>query len=206
MRPLATTSARFGALLALGVSIASIGATPPAPRLRPGETLLWSGQPKQGLHLRVHDVGLIPFSIMWCGFAVVWTYNVFHSNAPIFMKIWGVPFVLIGLYLLVGRFFVDAHVRQRISYGLTDQRVIVLGGLWRSRMASHSLSKLDRIELAEHRDGTGTVYLDGKKISLHSMDWSRDNVWTGWSLNRLERINDAQWVYNKVLELQSTKT
>jgi hypothetical protein len=113
---------------------------------------------------------------MWGGFAIFWEYSAFHSNAPVFMKIWGVPFVLVGLYLMAGRFLVDAWVRRRITYGVTNHRVIVVAGSRRSRVVSHAISQLDRIDLAEHRDGTGTIFLDGRRIGLHSKDWHRDNV------------------------------
>jgi len=57
-------------------------------QLGPDEHLLWSGQPKTGVRLRPADLLMVPFS-------------------PFFM-LWGIPFVLTGLYLIVGRFFWDA--------------------------------------------------------------------------------------------------
>ena len=82
--------------------------------LGPGEKLLWSGQPEAGLKLRGSDAIVIPFSLMWAGFALFWEYSVLGTNAPLFFKLWGIPFVLVGLYMVVGRFFVDAWMRPAL--------------------------------------------------------------------------------------------
>ena len=93
--------------------------TPLESYLDPSERLLWSGQPKQGLRLQASDAMMIPFSLMWGGFAIVWeamalgifathTPNPQHPHEQIFawiFPLWGVPFVIVGLYMIFGRFF-----------------------------------------------------------------------------------------------------
>jgi hypothetical protein len=121
------------------------------------ERLLWSGQPKSGLKLRGSDAFLIPFSILWAGFAVFWEAGVIGSDAPFFFMLWGIPFILVGLYFTVGRFFVDAAVRAKTSYGVTNQRVVIIRGLTSRKVTSLSLRNLQEIGLEQRSDGSGTI-------------------------------------------------
>jgi hypothetical protein len=67
-----------------------------------GENLLWSGRPPDGLRLTGRDLFMIPFSIMWGGFAIAWESLVVLKGAPLLFRLWGIPFVLIGLYIMSG--------------------------------------------------------------------------------------------------------
>ena len=69
------------------------------------------------------DGYLIPFSLFFFGFAVFWLTSVARQGAPGFFYLWGVPFVAIGLYMLVGRFFFDAWLRRDLRYAVTDRRI-----------------------------------------------------------------------------------
>jgi hypothetical protein len=122
-----------------------------------GERLLWSGKPRQGVFLRPADAYLIPFSLMWGGFAIFWEYSVLSSKGSLFFGVWGIPFVLIGVYLIVGRFFADARQRARTYYGLSNQRVIIVSGLFTEGVKSLQLRTLSDVSLSERSDGTGTI-------------------------------------------------
>ena len=132
------------------------------PYLLTGERMLWSGQPKQGLTLSGKDAYLIPFSIMWGGFAIFWNAAVWlapfdtktSANPDWFFRLWGLPFLVVGIYMIVGRFFHDAYIRKKLLYAVTNQRVLTLRG---SKIISLDIHRLPRLELSEHRDGTGTL-------------------------------------------------
>ena len=115
-----------------------------------GETILWAGHPDTRVVLHKEDLFLIPFSLVWGGFAIVWEAGVAgvwgnsaRSGLPwTFGMIWGIPFVLIGQYLIWGRFFYAAWKKKRTYYALTNRRVIVVQNGWKEQMASSYLDSL----------------------------------------------------------------
>lgn len=131
--------------------------------LSPGEELLWAGVPRQGLVLKPSDAVAIPFSLLWGGFAIFWEVAVWLDGAAGLFKLWGMPLVLIGLYLMAGRFFYDAWARRHIVYAVTSQRILILRGdksyllgveSWVERL---DLVTLPKMTLHEKGDGSGTI-------------------------------------------------
>jgi hypothetical protein len=126
-------------------------------RLLPGERILWSGQPGGGLVLMPRDVLLIPFSLLWCGFAIFWTFTAASAGAPAFFYLWGGMFVCIGLYFVFGRFVVDAWVRRSLRYALTDRRILISRPGPFGRFTAIGLNQLPEATLNERSDGRGTI-------------------------------------------------
>ena len=83
------------------------------PLITPDEHILWKGTPGTGHLFLPSDFFMIPFSILWCGFAFFWEYNVISSGAPFFFALFGLPFICVGLYITVGRFLWKAVLRKR---------------------------------------------------------------------------------------------
>ena len=150
--------------------------------LEPGESLLWAGQPRKGVRFQSADIFLVPFSLMWGGFAIFWEAMVLtmshrHTKAiPLFFSLWGIPFVLVGLYLIFGRFLVDAFRRSNTYYGLTDRRAIIITGLFdrqpaldlstlaglvmglgHAKVSSLDLRTMTDVSMTERGDGSGTI-------------------------------------------------
>ena len=137
--------------------------------LEAGESLLWSGKPVQGVKLRSQDIFLIPVSLLWGGFAIFWeimVLGVFFANGEgepppmavrIIFPLFGLPFVLVGLYMVFGRFIVDARQRARTFYGVTDDRIIIVSGLFSQKVKSLNLRTLSDLAMSQKRDGTGTI-------------------------------------------------
>ncbi len=129
-----------------------------ATQLLDSERMGWTGGPGTGIRLQAMDAVLIPFSLLWCGFAFFWEYSVISmGHAPFIMRLWGIPFVLVGLYFVVGRFILDAWLRGRTSYAVTNQRVLIYRPAPFGRFTTLSLRQLPEMNLTEAANGQGTI-------------------------------------------------
>ncbi len=183
----------------------STPATAVEQQLSLGERLLWSGQPRRGIRLRPLDAFVIPFSLLWCGFAAFWEASVITKGAPFFFKLWGVLFVLVGLYIVFGRFFVDATTRERTFYGVTTERIIIVGGLFSRQITSLQLRTLSGISLTERPDGSGTIAFGPQ----HPMAQRLPSGWPGagrYAAPAFEMVERAREIYDLIRQTQRTAT
>jgi len=165
------------------------------------EQLLWAGQPRKGLALRASDAMMIPFSLLWGGFAIFWEYSVIHSSAEWFGIIWGIPFVLVGVYVIFGRFVFDSWQREGTVYGITDQRVIIVSELFSRKTISLDISKLQSVTLQLKADESGTITFNaGAPQSSFTITWG--NRRKEPEAPAFEMIQDAQKVYLIIREAQ----
>jgi hypothetical protein len=174
-----------------------------AAELGPGEKLLWAGRPPRGLLLRPSDLHQIPFSIMWGGFAIFWEASVVVMGAPFFFALWGVPFVLVGLYIMAGRFRVDAWQRERTFYGVTSERAIILSVAFGRSVKSLNLDTLTDMTLTERSDGRGTITFGPCPPwgGWHSSGWPGSGRQSALGF---EMPSEARQVYEVILNAQRT--
>ena len=62
----------------------TVTASPLRSLLRPGERVLWEGQPDVWAYSMRGAWYLIPFSLLWGGFAIFWEVMAITSEAPVF--------------------------------------------------------------------------------------------------------------------------
>lgn len=171
--------------------------------MEPGERLLWSGRPRPGFMLRASDIFMIPFSVLWCGFAIFWEWSVVSiGRAPWFLKLWGLPFIALGLHFVFGRFFVDAYQRNRTSYGITDRRIVIVMEGFRRQVRTLALEGLTEIDLAEGRGGRGTLTFGRDATGAYG-----GVAFRGWAGNRaltpsFDGIEDAAEVLRIIRKAQ----
>jgi hypothetical protein len=121
------------------------------------ERVLWLGRPDPRKHFSKSDRFAIPFSLMWGGFAIFWEAAVIAGGVGFFV-IWGVPFVAIGLYMMIGRFIYKARLKRRTWFAVTNKRVLKL----ERRKSGDAVDALfiDAIPAVNHdvgSDGSGSV-------------------------------------------------
>lgn len=166
-----------------------------------GERLLWSGAPRQGIVFRPTDLFQIPFSLLWGGFALFWNVSVWASGAPIFFRLFGLPFLVVGLHLTVGRFWFDARRRARTSYGVTTERVIIASGAFTPSINSVALRTLSDVALTERPDGSGTIWFGPGSFA------GSTNTGTPWpgmqQAPGFDLATDAKRVYDIIRDAQA---
>lgn len=165
-----------------------------APYLDPGEMLLWEGDPATGIKFRKSDLFMIPFSLAWGGFAIFWEVSVIAMGAPVFMAIFGLPFVAIGLYMIFGRFLWDAYKRSRTRYALTDKRAIIATRYQGRQMKSHPIDPAAQVEL--NAGPESSIILDRR---MRGSGKGRRLVTTGF-----EFIRDGEKVYRLIRAIQQS--
>lgn len=140
------------------------------PELGRSERLLWAGRPATGLLFRPSDWFMIPFSLVWGGFAIFWETVVIGRGAPFFFALCGIPFVLAGLYLIFGRFIYDAWARSRTRYGVSNQRVLIRKGGLSKSVVSINLSSVNEMTIRVKPGGTGTLELgpSGQRFTFYT--------------------------------------
>lgn len=173
------------------------------PMLDTTERLLWAGRPKRGVVFHGTDIFLIPFSLAWCGFALFMFVAVVSAKdvppSP-FLVIPGL-FVVIGLYIVAGRFWLDAWRRKNTVYGVTNERVVIRSGGIRSSLKSLNLRTLSDITLNEKPNGEGTIMLGPQTM------W--DSWYRGFSMPGMpamtpafEGVKDAKSVFDLLRQAQ----
>jgi hypothetical protein len=168
-------------------------------QLMRGEKILWSGRPAGGLMFGPRDLLLVPFSLFWLGFVVFWESSVAKiPNSPVFAKLWGLPFLAFGLYAVAGRFLVDAWVRRRTSYALTNKRVLISRQGPGAKFTALGLDRLPEINLTLRAGGSGTI-----RFGQQGSAFTRGNGFSVWTpaldpTPQFIAIENAQDVFNQL--------
>ncbi len=116
--------------------------------------------------------------------------------------LWGVPFVLIGQYLIRGRFWYAAWLKGRTHYAVTNRRVIVVQESWKRQMAAAYLVSLQSLIKEGGSSGIGILrFGESQPIWSNNRGWGRRNGLTIGSVPTFVHSDDVDFVYRLVSDL-----
>lgn len=170
--------------------------------LLPGERVLWSGTPKPGPLFQGRDWVNLPFGCVFTGFALFWTTMAFvftraaSTPAPfrIFFPLFGVPFILAGLWVMFGSVVARSIRGRKTAYAITERRLITVVEGGNRSVTSIDLERILSTTLTEGKDGVGSI---SYSISSRDMDRlrNRSRLTDTMSGMSLDSVQDAASVY-----------
>jgi hypothetical protein len=135
--------------------------------LDPGERVRWTGQPNPGLLSRrgvsraLFGIPFTAFSVFWIAAASRFRMPDFSQGGFSFFPLFGIPFFLVGLFLLTSPLWMRQSAR-RTAYILTERRAITfVAGFGRAITGrSYELHRLLDIERVQNPDGSGDLIFE----------------------------------------------
>jgi hypothetical protein len=118
------------------------------------------------------------------------------------MVLWGIPFLVIGNYMVWGRFLADAWLKRRTYYAVTNRRVLVLQDGWKRKSSTTFLGSIPKIE----REGTvtGTLWF-GPKYPVVAAKGRKTRDMRRFSVGDVPvfaDIDDVDSVYRLIIDLR----
>lgn len=176
------------------------------------ENILWTGQPETSILFTRADIFLVPFSLLWGGFALFWEMSVLFikdksgQGPPIFFSLFGIPFVLMGLYFIFGRFIWKNFKKKRTYYAVTDKRVIVITKTFSKSIVAEFIDRIPGINKTVGLSGIGSIRFGNTSwvVAMYGntgMDFF--GAFYGQDIPVFYDIKDADRVYNMVSELRN---
>lgn len=135
----------------------------PIPYLESEERVLWTGQPERRAYVWRGSWYMIPWALLWAGGVFAWEATAIQMmlgtvGCPgLCMVVWGIPFVLLGTHLLIGRFWVAAREARRTCYAVTNRRVLLRTGAFEPALIAFPLRSLPYLQLFREPGGRGSI-------------------------------------------------
>lgn len=168
--------------------------------LETDEVLIWAGQPKKGIVFEISDIFKTLFILAFFVFTYVAIKLLAGISVIIAIPI-GIIFFSVGILLGFGRFFIDAELRKKTFYGLTDKRIIITSSLAHKKIQSVYFSSKPKIEFIPNLDGTSTIELGIKEpagFGSGGINWV-PNI-KGYT--SLYRLSEGEIVHKKIREIK----
>lgn len=136
--------------------------------LLPDEKILWSGKPDPKIIFSSSDIFQIPFSLFVCSCLSISildsamdamslpSTNADRLSSWIFPLL-SIPFLLAGLYMLIGRFIYKGWKKSQVYYAVTNKRAIIFTKSQRQNVQFAYIETLPVITKLVRKSGVGTI-------------------------------------------------
>lgn len=183
--------------------------------LLPNEHIIWAGTPNLNKKFTDSDIFLIPFSLFWFLFSLFWEYSAllglinyirFESHKEVIeilpFPFVGLVFVLIGYYLLFGRFTYKRRKNNNTFYALSNSRVLIL---IKDKLTSININTLKKIEIYRKKNKIGSIILGSSVISKKISSKQKYYENTGLDFFTNDFINGGYYVLNDIDNAEDVK-
>lgn len=186
--------------------------------LEEGEEILWQGAPDDGLDFSSFWSVQTVFAGFFTGFSLFWVVMAFSMTRGmndgigqvlnIVFPLFGLPFLGAGLYMLVGRFWMDARLRRSSHYTLTNRAAYIgVDAKGKRSLERYAIGSATRLTL---EDGDlGAVWFARKLNAMprHAPKLGRSRTRIGGATQTaqtigFERISNARAVYAIMRKVQ----
>lgn len=174
--------------------------------LDPDEQLLWEGAPNPGVRFRAADLPIMIFGAFFGGFALFWIIMASWITGETgfvgyIFPLFGLPFLAVGIYLVVGRFFMDAYMRKRTRYALTTKRGIIATQAFARSLKSYPIDADTEVDYQPGEEASiffATEFRRGSKGRTYSVRHGFEYIPGGDQVYRMiraiqqDRIGDTE--------------
>ena len=145
-------------------------------QMRPGERLIWADRPAPG-RMALAGLPVTLFGAVFGGFALFWiagaaSMTPADSGVFAFFPLFGVPFLLVGLGIMLTPVWIWLGAKKTI-YAISSDRLVIIKG---NRVQSFEPDEIDELERRETSDGRGDVIFSRDLVRSRSRRGSRTRV------------------------------
>ena len=178
-----------------------------------GEEILWTGRPERSAVVAGADAAAIPITV-WLGSSAIYAgVSLLHRLSAanslgqlVTSLVGGIPFILMGLYLILGRFIYKAWRKTRTYYAVTNKRVLALTKIRGRHLLEEYIEEIPALHKSVRSDGIGSVYFARSPFMASWCGNAGMNCSTGFDRKDLMAFHDirgAEEVYGLVEALRN---
>ncbi len=169
--------------------------------LEKDEKLLWQGQPEPGVRIEWKNPLEFVLALFFSGFSVFWVFTASAAGGIFWM--FGLPFLVVGFYNLIGIHYWHAHRRKNTRCSLTSKpALIATTKAGRRSLKSVPLLPDTELHLEESNGLTSKFFAKEMPGIWYSSGFSSHAA----SRVGFERLREGRSLYARMREVQSAET